>query len=142
MAKYLQSLLEKIISSPWGKGLLGLVGVSLDYLYQLPVASKAIPVVLLFVMDTILGTLGALRRKKFSWKKWFSGLLKLLLYALLLVACSIVDWTLNMKVLTDVALAFVVGTEFMSILKNMQKLGVRFPKILVQKLEELIKIDK
>jgi phage-related holin len=35
----------------------------------------------------------------------------------------------------------VVGTEFLSILKNMSKLGSKFPSFLTKKLKELIALE-
>ena len=80
---YLQYLFAKVVSSSLFKGILGVLGLTADYLWRLPLVSKLLPVFLLFVLDMILGTVAALKHKKFSWKRFFSGLLKFGMYSLL-----------------------------------------------------------
>jgi toxin secretion/phage lysis holin len=141
LSGYLQYLFAKVVSSSLFKGILGLLGLTADYVWQLPLISKLLPVLLLFILDMILGTVAALKHKKFSWKRFFSGLIKLGMYTLFLLVCSIVDSLFHWTVFSDLSLGFVIGTEFLSILKNMSKLGSKFPSFLTKKLKELIALE-
>lgn len=139
--QYIHYVFQKIFSSTVFKAILGLCGITIGYFWQLPIMQKMIPVIALFLIDTFLGTWVVIRNKKFNWNRFFAGLIRLVLYAILLVICSLVDNIFVSNIFTDLALGFVVGTEFLSILKNMSKLGSKFPRFLMKKLKEMIETE-
>lgn len=87
--------------------------------------------VTLVVIDTISGVVAAVKNKEFSSSRFRAGIIKLLMYSLLVAAFHLIGYILaplEAATLDKVAILYLAATEAFSIVENVQRItGVPLP---------------
>lgn len=102
--------------------------------------------VILFLVDFIFGIVTAYKKNEINSRKMKNGLLKILLYFLVIIAAHHFDtWVLstasNLGFVFDgyffktIVVGYIIITEFLSILEHASDLGVPVPGIIVSKVK-------
>jgi toxin secretion/phage lysis holin len=98
--------------------------------------------VMLVVIDYATGILAAVYRKKLSSLIGYRGIIKKVgIFAIVIVA-AMVDRCAGMELIRNITIVFYISNESISILENVGKTGVKYPKKLKQTLEQLKDGDK
>ena len=98
--------------------------------------------VMLVVIDYATGILAAVYRKKLSSLIGYRGIIKKVgIFAIVIVA-AMVDRCAGMELIRNITIVFYISNESISILENVGKTGVKYPKKLKQILEQLKDGDK
>lgn len=98
----------------------------------------------LIVLDYISGVIAAVIEKKLSSEIGAKGIAKKVLMLLIVAVANIVDINVIREghVLKSVTIFFYIANEGISLLENGSRLGVPFPKKLLDVLEQLKNKDK
>ena len=93
--------------------------------------------VMLIVIDYATGLLGAVYRRKLSSAVGYKGIIKKVgIFAIVAVA-SMVSECFKIDLIRSITITFYIVNECISILENVGKTGVKYPKKLKQILEQL-----
>lgn len=95
--------------------------------------------ILLCVMicDYITGIMSAIYNKKLSSKTGFNGILKKLCILSVICLSNLAGQAVGFDEIRFIAISFYIGNEAVSILENAGKMGVPFPKKLLEILQQL-----
>ena len=91
------------------------------------------------VTDYITGIMGAVYSKKLSSRAGFNGILKKLCILSVICLSNMAGQFVGADEIRVIAISFYIGNEAISILENAGKMGVPFPKKLLEILEQLEK---
>lgn len=93
----------------------------------------------ILVIELGTGICGAAVQGKLNSKKLKKGLFGKGLIFIVLILAHFIDVILGLgSVFMTAAVIWYIGTESVSILENAQKLGVKFPKFLIDKFEQMV----
>ena len=93
--------------------------------------------VMLIVIDYMTGVLGAVYNRKLSSAIGYNGIIKKVgIFAIVAVA-SMVSECFKIDLIRSITITFYIVNECISILENVGKTGVKYPKKLKQILEQL-----
>ena len=93
--------------------------------------------VIICAIDYTTGLLAAIYNGKLSSKIGYKGIIKkICMFAIVAVAC-ILDDPMKTELLREVTILFYISNEAISILENVGKTGVKYPKKLKNILKEL-----
>jgi toxin secretion/phage lysis holin len=93
--------------------------------------------VMLIVIDYVTGILGAVYKRKLSSSVGYKGIIKKVgIFAIVAVA-SMVSECFKIDLIRSITITFYIVNECISILENVGKTGVKYPKKLRQILEQL-----
>lgn len=95
--------------------------------------------ILLCVMicDYITGIMSAIYNKKLSSRIGFNGILKKLCILSIICLSNLAGQVVGIEEVRYIAISFYMGNEAISILENAGKMGVPFPKKLLEILQQL-----
>lgn len=94
---------------------------------------------IILVIELVTGIAGAWNQETINSKKLKHGLLGKGLIFIVLILAHFIDVILNVgNVFVTAAVIWYIGTESVSIMENLQKLGVKFPPFIVDKFEQMI----
>lgn len=104
------------------------------------VSLKALIIVI--VLDYMSGILSAIYNKKLNSKIGFKGMLKKFAYLLIICLATIIDNITGQNgIIRSLVIYFFVANDGLSILENLGKMNIPFPKKLKECLEQLKKED-
>ncbi len=89
------------------------------------------------VCDYVTGIMSAVYNKELSSKTGFNGILKKLCIISVICLSNLAGQAVGIDEIRIIALSFYIGNEAISILENAGKMGVPFPKKLLEILEQL-----
>lgn len=111
---------------------LGAIGILLfQFSYGTIGFSIVAAVILLIIIDTITGVIGAYKQKQpISSRRFFDSIVKLLLFPMIIAAASITQTALGTTVLflPQVVAGYLAMHEFLSIVENFGKIGYKIPQ--------------
>lgn len=111
---------------------LGAIGILLfQFSYGTIGFSIVAAVIMLIVIDTITGLIGAYKQKQeITSKRFFDSVVKLLLFPMIIAAASITQTALGTTVLflPQVVAGYLAMHEFLSIVENFGKIGYKIPQ--------------
>lgn len=111
---------------------LGAIGILLfQFSYGTIGFSIVAAVILLIIIDTITGIIGAYKQKQpISSRRFFDSIVKLLLFPMIIAAASITQTALGTTVLflPQVVAGYLAMHEFLSIVENFGKIGYKIPQ--------------
>jgi toxin secretion/phage lysis holin len=85
-------------------------------------------VFILYLVDLVTGTLKAMKRRELQSGKFFTGATKLLVYGIFLLIAGSIDQAIGAgNVARWVMFVFIITTDGLSILENLEALGVNTP---------------
>lgn len=93
-------------------------------------------VIMLIVIDTITGVIGAYKQKnEITSKRFFDSIVKLLLFPLIIAAASITETAIgtNILFLPQIVAGYLAMHEFLSIVENFGKIGYKIPQKILNK---------
>lgn len=100
------------------------------------IALKSLLIVI--IIDYITGLISAFYRKKLNSKVGFKGIIKKFCYICVVGLSVALDNLCNTSgVIRTIVIYFFVANDGLSILENLGKIGIKFPKKLIQSLEQL-----
>lgn len=112
-----------------------LIGSILGFLGGADALLKAL--IIFMAIDYITGILASVINKKINSRIGFIGIMKKVLI-LLIVAVSVqLDNIMNTTVVRSMTIFFYIANEGISILENTAKSGIKYPKKLIEILEQL-----
>lgn len=86
---------------------------------------------LLVVVDTLLGSIVGIKRRHFRSARVGDAILKVLVYALAVVACMAIDYGLQLSYWALITVAgLIFYRETVSVLENLKRLGFPIPAVL------------
>lgn len=89
----------------------------------------------LMVIDCVLGTAGAIKRKEVNSRGFYHSAVKFTVYSLMMMTGELVDKNLGFAIASKTIEIFLSCTEGISILENISKLGFPVPQRLIQTLK-------
>ena len=93
--------------------------------------------IILVVVDYVTGVLAAIYKRKLSSAIGYKGIIKKTgIFAIVLVA-AMMDKCFSSELIRNVTIVFYIANEGISVLENVGKTGVKYPKKLKQILEQL-----
>lgn len=98
--------------------------------------------VILTATDYLTGILAGIFEKKLSSEVGFKGIIKKVCMFCIVGLASVVDMTVNTELLRNITIVFYISNEGISILENVGRTGVKYPKKLKEILKQLNKEDK
>ena len=98
--------------------------------------------VMLVIIDYATGVLAAVYKKKLSSSIGYKGIIKKVGIFAIVVVAAIIDKCVGMEIVRNITIVFYISNEGISILENVGKTGVKYPKKLKQILEQLKDGDK
>lgn len=106
------------------------------YLGGLDVALKSLLIII--VLDYITGVLSAIHNKKLNSKIGFKGIIKKIVYLIIIALSVILDKILgNSGTIRNLVIYFFVANDGISILENSAEMNIPLPKKLIEILEQL-----
>lgn len=93
-------------------------------------------VIMLIIIDTITGVIGAYKQKnEITSKRFFDSIVKLLLFPLIIAAASITETAIgtNILFLPQIVAGYLAMHEFLSIVENFGKIGYKIPQKILNK---------
>ena len=88
-------------------------------------------VVLLIIIDTLTGLVGAYKQKQvISSKRFFDSVIKLIFFPMIIAAASIAQTAIGttMLFLPQIVAGYLAMHEFLSIIENFGKIGYKIPQ--------------
>lgn len=122
---------------------IALYGISLLSAIAIPDIFKNLPeifilLLILMLFDIITGFLQAVKHKKISTKKMYSGGIKKITILIIITISFFIDKYLitnNEQYIFNSSIIYYSMLELISITKNAQKLGIKIPKAITQLIE-------
>ena len=93
--------------------------------------------VLFVVLDYATGILAAIYKRKLSSMVGYRGIIKKVGIFAVVIMASMIDRCAGKELIRNIAIAFYLTNEGISILENVGKMGVRYPKKIKQILVQL-----
>lgn len=90
-----------------------------------------VAVILLIIIDTITGVIGAYKQNEpISSKKFFDSIIKLIFFPMIIAAASITQTALGTEILflPQIVAGYLAMHEFLSIVENFGKIGYKIPQ--------------
>lgn len=136
-----KSIFNNILSNTNLKAIIAVLSVVANWVYG--AQKEALMVVFaLVIMDTITGTLKAIKRKDLKSCGFFRFAAKIVIYLILMATASLVDKVLPIQFGAAIMYSFLAVTEAISILENVTILGWPVPSRLINMLRNMDKEPK
>jgi len=134
--QYTQETCAALASGFWAK-CLGAIGMLiLQFSFGTIGFQIILAVILLIIIDTITGIVGAYKQKDpISSKRFFDSVIKLIFFPMIIAAASIVQTAIGTSVLLipQVVAGYLAMHEFLSIIENFEKIGYKIPQKILNK---------
>lgn len=122
-----KQLLDHVMEKGFLAGVMTIVGAFVsDHLLSFTI------LIVLVLLDQIVGTLGAIKRREFSSAKFRNGIMKLLVYAAVIAAFHILSYVVPLLEAVQIdsyAVTYLAVTEALSIVENARNVtGLNLPK--------------
>ena len=95
--------------------------------------------VILSAIDYLTGVMVAIFKGKLCSKTGYKGIIKKICMFCIVALASIVDMTVNTQLIRNITIMFYISNEGISILENVGRTGVKYPKKLKDMLKQLNK---
>jgi len=134
--QYTQETCAALASGFWAK-CLGAIGILLvQFSFGSIGFSIVAAVILLIIIDTITGLIGAYKQKQpITSKRFFDSVVKLLLFPMIIAAASITQTAIGTTILfiPQIVAGYLAMHEFLSIVENFGKIGYKIPQKILNK---------
>lgn len=124
-----KDIINQISKGFWLKSFLSFLGCSYTWIFDNP--NILIAVYILIIFDTITGLFKAIKRKEVSSSSFFRVLIKCLVYFVLIITGRLVDKIVPVNFASSIIESFLVVTEALSVIENLNHLGFPVPIQLV-----------
>jgi len=95
-----------------------------------------VAVILLIIIDTITGVIGAYKQnEQISSKRFFDSIVKLLLFPMIIAAASVTETAIGTQILVlpQIVAGYLAVHEFLSIIENFGRIGYKIPQRILNK---------
>jgi len=127
-------IITQITNNYWIKAIFSVIGCGYVWLFDNP--KILIAVYLLIILDTTSGFFKAVKKKDVSSTAFFRVLIKCLIYIILILTGRLVDKVVPVGFASSIIESFLVVTEALSIIENLNYLGFPVPIQLVKILKQ------
>lgn len=136
---YIKYLFTNLIAILPFKLIVSFGNVFLEYIYKIEFLIPGLVLSGLFIINWTLGLICAIKDKRFQLKRFLFTFIKIFVYLFILFLAKVIESEIGISMIFDFLIGSLVATEFISIVKNSHKLGLKLPKKIIDKIELMIK---
>lgn len=140
LAASLAEIFDQLVFAWEWKSFLGLLVGIVSFLFGVDLFIPITAMCVLIILDFILGSIVAYSHGTYSSGKAMKTAYKILIYGALIVAAHMYDVIVNFdNVFGITMIGFLASNEFISIMRNANRLGYQTPKKLVDTISETVR---